>query len=1358
MRLRSLEADNFRAVTKARLTFGPGLNVLFGANDLGKSTLAEAVRAALLVSFGAAEHRSFIPWGTSLTPRTAMVFEVGTAVYRVEKTFGPKGQAYLYLEQGDRFVKKIDGRGVDGELRTLLSWGVPPPGGKGPQKRTTAYLTTALLARQGEVGSILEANIDEDLEESGRTLVTQALGALGQDPRVSRLIERLKEDIEPVFQVDGKHRSRADSPLVIKKKEIEARERRLRELEDVARRSDEVQQQVQRLVATRDQKAEGFEAARTRLEGLLTQTQVAKARRELEQQIDLLAKENARAAEASAALARAKQEIDDARTDLEKREIEHGRASEVFVLAEKALHPIRNRVASATAAVEQSGELAQRSRETRDAKLSAERDAATRRVSDAHELERLDTRHRELAAKLAQAEAAQVEAQGRIDRATALAKYVDLRARRGEAIALVDGLREAEQEHNRCRGLEVSSRVDLGTADAALDLARHELESAREQSTDSERALPEQTLRANLLQCEASQRAAQELAMRASDATESTKRASEAERELADLETKLGVLVAAAEDNKRELDAGATQIRECERMALALRRNALRRQIDELSQQATLAREARANAATLLSRAKEVVRPLSNERLADLRRLNDQIQAPPPGTTSRTPVASTLLLAVVVGASTWIALAMAARVPGAEAIAVAAALVTAAIRLLIHRSSTRPELSRRMEREHLQKRWASEVEPVLKEAHVADVDALEEACRRAEQESTKLRAEAADQETAAELAQTTSVSLASLRLEFEGLEWVDADDENRLVSEASKFAGREAISRELTQCRSTVERLRGERDRILEERNAVASQLATARARVESARSDRDRALAMVPDPSATRADAIARVAEEQARIDGIRGELAALGAAISDAADLASKRRAEAEAELIKRSEALETKRAAHEANARLAAAASVRWEIARTAAAAVDVGRLDRELTELAPQIGSAVSEFADRDTAEAEVVRARESASQLFADREALKAAATEARTRAHELAIALGAPASELLVAAEQTIARIDLELGTPLDGEAAAASAAVELKDAADQLQHVEAKTLLARQDEQAARHARDEARGRFERARGDLEAREHAAKTAGRPEASVELSTATEALAKMSVASAPAADQLERARLDHERLENELRHVEAELQQARGELRVVGGLVAAEQRDDEKEALARLCESRDELELNYAAARLLLTTLEEAEGTRAQHLGRCLAKPVTERFLDLTRGRYSGINLDRGLRAQGVVAAGEAHDLELLSMGTREQIATLIRLAVAAQIKSVLVLDDQLVQSDPERLAWFRGQLRRSAVEHGHQIVVLTCRPNDYVAVEELPQPGQERFSSADGMLTTINLDVQLARAGRSAT
>ena len=60
--------------------------------------------------------------------------------------------------------------------------------------------------------------------------------------------------------------------------------------------------------------------------------------------------------------------------------------------------------------------------------------------------------------------------------------------------------------------------------------------------------------------------------------------------------------------------------------------------------------------------------------------------------------------------------------------------------------------------------------------------------------------------------------------------------------------------------------------------------------------------------------------------------------------------------------------------------------------------------------------------------------------------------------------------------------------------------------------------------------------------------------------------------------------------------------------------------------------------------------------------------------------------------------------------------------------------------------SDPDRLVWCRDHLRASVREHGHQIIVITSRPLDYLSPEEMPDTPSVIFESEDGLLTAVDL------------
>jgi DNA repair exonuclease SbcCD ATPase subunit len=186
--------------------------------------------------------------------------------------------------------------------------------------------------------------------------------------------------------------------------------------------------------------------------------------------------------------------------------------------------------------------------------------------------------------------------------------------------------------------------------------------------------------------------------------------------------------------------------------------------------------------------------------------------------------------------------------------------------------------------------------------------------------------------------------------------------------------------------------------------------------------------------------------------------------------------------------------------------------------------------------------------------------------------------------------------------------------------------------------------------------------------------------------------------------------------------------VVGELRKAEGALQASGGAAADERVRDLEAALQRAHEKQAALEDEYAAWKVLAETLKEAERNQATHLGNVLAPDLAARLQALAGQRYSGIALSPHLGLEGIDTAGGRRELERLSIGTREQLSTLFRLCLAERLRSALLLDDQLVQSDPDRLRWFRAALRQTA-SVGVQVIVLTCRPDDYLEPAESPPP-----------------------------
>ncbi len=96
------------------------------------------------------------------------------------------------------------------------------------------------------------------------------------------------------------------------------------------------------------------------------------------------------------------------------------------------------------------------------------------------------------------------------------------------------------------------------------------------------------------------------------------------------------------------------------------------------------------------------------------------------------------------------------------------------------------------------------------------------------------------------------------------------------------------------------------------------------------------------------------------------------------------------------------------------------------------------------------------------------------------------------------------------------------------------------------------------------------------------------------------------------------------------------------------------------------------------------------------------------------------------IDNDLNLEISGRTVSGEyqAGVGEALSLGTREQLSFLFRLAIAGQLSrkepAVMVLDDSFVNTDLHRLPLLLDMLMKRDVEM--QFLVFTCRPGDYLS------------------------------------
>ncbi len=251
MWIRRLEVADCAGVAQASVALAPGLNVLHGPNELGKSTLAKAIRAALLLPATSSAGQALRSWNVDAAPEVTLTLEEeAQRIWRVQKRFGPSG-ARTYLEfsrDGETFSQDGSGREVEGALQNILRWGIDPPGGKrGARGMPSSFIATALLGDQSAIEAILGASLDGDLNDSGRDRLTEALQALAEDPRFKQVLASVQEKVDEAFTKTGRRSSGRASPWSKLREERIAAEQGEQDIRQEVEQSEAARERVREL-------------------------------------------------------------------------------------------------------------------------------------------------------------------------------------------------------------------------------------------------------------------------------------------------------------------------------------------------------------------------------------------------------------------------------------------------------------------------------------------------------------------------------------------------------------------------------------------------------------------------------------------------------------------------------------------------------------------------------------------------------------------------------------------------------------------------------------------------------------------------------------------------------------------------------------------------------------------------------------------------------------------------------------------------------------------------------------------------------------------------------------------------------
>lgn len=260
MIVEELRLRNWRSYREPRaFTFAPGLNLVIGPNEAGKSTLFEALQRALFDRHGsrARSVQRVQPLGSSLGPEVELVLETAGQRYRVRKRFLVDPSAELYRMREGRWELDHEGDRADTALRDLL-------GGRTASKGSEARhrgLAQALWYLQREEG--LPAKAWEEAVHQGLAVL---LRATLRDPVEERLVRAIQALRDSTYTATG--RLKAASSVSSLQREVATLEEELDGRRQELGRAELYRQELGGLEAARETAVKRLEASqeeRTRL-------------------------------------------------------------------------------------------------------------------------------------------------------------------------------------------------------------------------------------------------------------------------------------------------------------------------------------------------------------------------------------------------------------------------------------------------------------------------------------------------------------------------------------------------------------------------------------------------------------------------------------------------------------------------------------------------------------------------------------------------------------------------------------------------------------------------------------------------------------------------------------------------------------------------------------------------------------------------------------------------------------------------------------------------------------------------------------------------------------------------------------
>lgn len=262
-----MEVENWMRIRELVLEFRKGINLIYGRNEIGKSSIIEAIRMAIIgdSTSSAREYKNLKPWGSDVKAKVDLFFTArDNKNYHIRKSF-PKGDSRLYLKD---IPLTDDAKKTRDKLFQILDL-----------SEKTAKLFDLLFINQGEALNIFSDKKNENpIDEDTRSYIKDVIKETAFKP-LQEFQNHLLQEWNTIFTSGGKLKKGQSASeytqLLEKERELNKKKSELEEkAADFSRQLEEMEElekKINRLVEEKKKKEKRlthFKSKETKLEEL----------------------------------------------------------------------------------------------------------------------------------------------------------------------------------------------------------------------------------------------------------------------------------------------------------------------------------------------------------------------------------------------------------------------------------------------------------------------------------------------------------------------------------------------------------------------------------------------------------------------------------------------------------------------------------------------------------------------------------------------------------------------------------------------------------------------------------------------------------------------------------------------------------------------------------------------------------------------------------------------------------------------------------------------------------------------------------------------------------------------------------